>query len=145
MFKKLLKDKKGVALETAIIFMLIMFSFCTILFIVGYKEKTRDDFGNTNMNLPYRIEQIGEDFYNDCLEGNGADFAYDNDYYYGTVEVKGGTKYSLTVVEKFSYKIVLEVDVTIDTNKITKWCFYNPLNENVLIKKVDSDYFDEVN
>ena len=144
MLHKLFKDKKGVALETAIIFMLVMFSFCSIIFIISYKEKVRDLFGNESMAIPYEIEQIGEDFYDACLNGTLGDFDFENEEYGGEVDTTNPSVYSLTVVDKETLKIVLEVKVNMETLKITKWCFYNPLNDNQLIKKVDDKYFDEV-
>ena len=144
MLHKLFKDKRGVALETAIIFMLLMFSFCSIIFIISYKEKIRDLFWNESMAIPYEIEQIGENFYNACLNDEVATFSFENEKYGGEVDTTNPSKYILTVVEKESLKIVLEVSVNMETLKITKWCFYNPLFDNQLIKKVDDDYFDEV-
>lgn len=144
MLHKILKDKKGIALETAIIFILVMFSFCSIIFIVSYKEKVRDMFGNNSMSVPFEIEQIGENFYNSCIQGEAESFVFENDKYGGEVNTTNPKSYHLMVVEKESLKIVLEVDVDMETLKITKWCFFNPLNDNQLIKKVDDKYFEEV-
>ena len=144
MLHKLFKDKRGVALETAIVFMLVMFSFCSIVFIISYKEKVRDLFGNDSMAIPFEIEQIGENFYDACLNGEATTFDFENEKYGGEVDTTDPSKYNLTVVDKESLKIVLEVSVNMDTLKISSWCFYNPLNDNQLIKKVDDKYFDEV-
>ena len=144
MLRKIWKEKKGVALETAIVFLLVMFSFCSIIFIISYKEKVRDLFGNESMAVPYEIEQIGEDFYDACLNDTLEEFSFEDEKYGGKVETTDPSLYILTVVDKESLKIVLEVSVNKETLKITKWCFYNPLNDNQLIKKVDDKYFDEV-
>ena len=136
-----LRDKKGVALETGIIFMLIMISFCTVLFIVAYKERIRDMISSENMNVPYKVEKIGENFYNACLEGTEEDFNYEDEEYISVVSNKNDIMI-LEVARKDNLDIILEVHVNMTNLKISKWCFYNPLYSNVLIRKVDSDQLD---
>ena len=48
----------------------------------------------------------------------------------------------LEVARKDNLDIILEVHVNMTNLKISKWCFYNPLYSNVLIRKVDSDQLD---
>lgn len=60
--KKLLKNKRGMAIESAILFMLIVFMFGFLLTGVAMVSHLRVKVNDTLLNREMEIEQIGEDF-----------------------------------------------------------------------------------
>ena len=60
--KRLLKDKKGMAIESAIIFMIIIFSFCALLSSLTLWGHYQTKLDNTVLLNKVTVEQIGEDF-----------------------------------------------------------------------------------
>lgn len=136
MFKKI-KDKKGVALETAIVMILLMYSFATILYIVSYREKVRDNINNFKMNIPCQIEQIGEDFYGACLDDHFETFTYDKGDYKAITSTINNS-YVLSVVDKNKDNEVLYVLIDKETKEIKKWVFRNPLYDEINNIQVDS-------
>lgn len=60
--KKILKDKKGMAIESAIIFMIIIFSFCALLSSLTLWGHYQTKLDNTVLLNKVTVEQIGEDF-----------------------------------------------------------------------------------
>ncbi len=91
--KQLLKCRRGVAIENAIVFILVIFSLCAVLLnltLIGHYQ-VKDE--NLIFSRDVEIDQIGED-YLACVKA-GADFtqAYENYAY----EVSG---HALTVWHK---------------------------------------------
>ncbi len=81
-FMKLLRDKRGIALENALVFMLIIFSLCallTSLTVIGHYQVKIE-----NMALLYEIEvdQIGEDYLASVKDKTAFEESYEN-YAYG--------------------------------------------------------------
>lgn len=62
MFSRILHSKKGIAMESAILFLLITFSFCLLISLLvisgGYQLKLQE----VHTDLYVAREQIGEDF-----------------------------------------------------------------------------------
>lgn len=140
MFKKL-RDNRGVALETAIIMILVMYSFATILYIVSYREKMRDNVGNFKMNLPYQIEEVGEKFYSSCLDNTFESFNYDQGNYVASTSIESGN-YVLIVTDKTSDAEVLKVKVSIESKEITQWRFNNPLYDEINRNQENIELYD---
>ena len=61
-FKKILKDKKGAALEMAIIFMLVIFCFCTLLTTMTLTSRSRIKLERAFFNMDVRTDQRVEDY-----------------------------------------------------------------------------------
>ena len=59
--KKILKDKKGAALEMAIIFMLVIFCFCTLLTTMTLTSRSRIKLENVFFNIDYNNDMMVED------------------------------------------------------------------------------------
>lgn len=138
MFKKL-KDNRGVALEMAIFMILIMYSLCTIIYIACLKEKIRDNVQNYNMSVPYAIEQVGENFYNYCLNDNAENFSYDKGDYMAITDLTDIETLKCSVYNKNSNEEILIVIVNGNTYEITKWYFYNPIQNSDIIKEQNTD------
>ena len=109
---KILKDKRGVAIETALLFMMIIFFLClTLMFITiqGHNESEREIEA---LEKRVEIDRIGEDF----LAGR-TDFS-DENY---DCELDGNT---LTVKYKGSDNVVLYVEK--DGYKVVRWQYSQP-------------------
>ena len=60
--KKLLKNKRGIAIESAILFMIIVFSFGFLLTGVAMTAHLRVKLNDSLLSREMEIEQIGENF-----------------------------------------------------------------------------------
>ena len=60
--KKILKDKKGAALEMAIIFMLVIFCFCTLLTTMTLTSRSRIKLEKVFFDMDLRTDQLVEDY-----------------------------------------------------------------------------------
>ena len=138
MFKKI-RDNRGVALEMAIFMILIMYSLCNIIYVACLKEKIRDNVENNNMSVPYAIEQVGEDFYSCCLNGNVENFSYDMGDYIAITDLTNIETLKCSVYNKNSNKELLIVIVDGNTREITKWYFCDPIQNSEIIKEQNSD------
>lgn len=110
--KKIFKDKKGVALVNAVVFMVVVFSLCALLTSLTL-------FGHLNNTLSERLfenelalQQIGEDF----VAGELKKEEYEN--YDCAVDGNTLTVYSKSDTEKKTILLRVTVD---DNGKITKW------------------------
>ena len=107
---KLLKNKRGMAMESAILFMLIVFMFGLLLTGVAMTSHLRVNVNNTLLSRELEIEQIGEYFiYNEqtCINYINS---FDGKY---THEIENNT---LTL--KRNGNVVLYID---KTNNIWKY------------------------
>ena len=59
---KILKCKRGVAIENAIVFMIITFALCTLLIAVTLTGHYQMQLGNVSLLRDVDIDQIGEEF-----------------------------------------------------------------------------------
>lgn len=123
--KQILKSKSGMALENAILFMLIIFSLCallTSLTLIGHYQLKIE---KTVLLHDVEIDQIGEDFIAG-LKGSGETFNKDG-YENYTCEVDGNI---LTVWHKDdeSKSVVLYVEAEFDGDKVSvvKWRYSSP-------------------
>lgn len=74
---KSLQQKKGAAIEMAIVFMLVTFALCSMLVTVAFASTARNNYAYREANDRYVIDQIGEYFLRG-LEGNSTiDFMQD--------------------------------------------------------------------
>lgn len=119
---KLLKSKRGIALENAILFLLVIFSFCALLtgmVAIGHAQIKVDA---AVLQRDVQIDQIGEDFLTSVRKGETFNKNYDN--YECTV-----TGSVLTVRKKSdATKTVLYVDAkkVDDTLTVTAWRYSAP-------------------
>lgn len=62
MLNKLLKNKRGMALENAILFMLIIFSLCALLTSLTLIGHFQTNINKLTLENEIKLEQIGENF-----------------------------------------------------------------------------------
>ena len=91
--KQILKGKRGMALENAILFMLIIFSFCALLTSLTLFGHFQVKIEKMTLLREVEIEQIGEDY----LESVKAKTSFEQTYTDYAYEVSGNT---LTVWRK---------------------------------------------
>lgn len=119
---KLLKSKRGIALENAILFLLVIFSFCALLtgmVAIGHAQIKVDA---AVLQRDVQIDQIGEDYLTSVRKGAKFNENYDNYDYTVTGSV-------LTVREKSDdTKTVLYVDAEMKNNTltVTAWRYSAP-------------------
>lgn len=119
---KLLKSKRGIALENAILFLLVIFSFCALLtgmVAIGHAQIKVDA---AVLQRDVQIDQIGEDYLTSVRTGAEFNEKYDNYDYTVTGSV-------LTVREKSGdTKTVLYVDAKMENNTltVTAWRYSAP-------------------
>ena len=124
--KKILKNKSGVALENALLFMLVIFSLCallTSLTLVGFFQ-TR--INQLTIQNEVKLEQIGEDFV-----ASPASFDYKKDYgNYTCSEVVSDTSYAMEVYPKGKNDdpaaVLLYVEVAKEDGKLLFWRYSRP-------------------
>ena len=123
--KQILKDKKGIALENAILFEIIIFSLCfllTSLTLIGHYQVKIE---NLTLLNDVEIEQIGEDYLASVKAGEALTKDYTNYAY----EVSGNT---LTVWHKNdeskSAVLYVEAELVDEQLNVSKWRYSLPTN-----------------
>ncbi len=91
---KILKDKKGIALENTLLFMMIIFSLCFLIASFALIGHYQGKIENIRITQRVNLDQIGED-YLESVKNSSTDF--DSEGYDGyTCEVNEGDR-TLTV------------------------------------------------
>ena len=123
--KQILKDKKGLALENAILFEIIIFSLCfllTSLTLIGHYQVKIE---NLTLLNNVEIEQIGDDYLASVKAGEALTKDYTNYAY----EVSGNT---LTVWHKNdeskSAVLYVEAELVDEQLNVSKWRYSLPTN-----------------
>ena len=131
--KHILKNKRGVAIENAILFMLVIFTFCALLASLTMIGNLQTKVEDAVLLRDVQIDQIGEDFLSSVRAGESLDKIYENlnityENYKCTVTGNGEEKV-LTVCHKSDeLKVVLYVDAVKDGDAVSvrKWCYSLP-------------------
>ena len=113
--KQILKSKKGIALENAILFMVIVFSFCALLTSLPLYGLSLTKLEKSTLDNRVALEQIGEDF----LAGDTAETLNTN-YENYTCEVADNT---LTVKNTDGTVVLYIVK---DGKTIIQWRYSSP-------------------
>ena len=123
--KQILKDKKGIALENAILFEIIIFSLCfllTSLTLIGHYQVKIE---NLTLLNDVEIEQIGDDYLASVKAGEALTKDYTNYAY----KVSGNT---LTVWHKNdeskSAVLYVEAELVEGQLNVSKWRYSLPTN-----------------
>lgn len=132
MFSKI-RDKRGVALELAIVMLITMFSLCTALYIAAFRQYLRDNTGNRTISAAPAVEQFGENFYYRCKLGDFESLDANTFKPVGYLATLRNDNYK----KEYTYIIYKEV-VTVDEEE-------NETVENVTILEVRVNYKDEEN
>lgn len=119
---KILKNKKGMALENAILFMLVIFTFCALLTSLTLYGHYQTGLEKVMMTNRVELDQIGEEYLTYLNNGTNDNFQSENADY--DISTENNT---LTVKNK-NDKIILYVQASIDGGNITveKWCYGEP-------------------
>lgn len=120
---KLLKSKRGIALENAILFLLVIFSFCALLtgmVAIGHAQIKVDA---AVLQRDVQIDQIGEDFLTSVRKE--AEFNKEYDNYNCTVE---GSVLTVWRNDDTKKTVLLYVDAkkVDDTLTVTAWRYSAP-------------------
>ena len=121
--KNILKSKRGIALENAILFLITTFTLCALLTTFTLIGRYQSNIENTVLKRKVAVEQIGEDF----VVSNQKDTFKVRDSLKETYDCTT-TSTTLKVFHKSNTsKILLYVEVSVNEGAVivTKWQ-YNP-------------------
>ena len=127
MLNKLLKNKRGMALENAILFMLIIFSLCALLTSLTLIGHFQTNINKLTLENEIKLEQIGEDFLA-SPQSFGEVVEYEN---YTCRPVVSQNAYAMAVYPKGSddlSTVLLYIEVAKDSGKILHWRYSLPEN-----------------
>ena len=121
---KILKNKRGIAIENAIIFMIVIFSLCFLITSIAMIGRYQVKIENNILLNEVEIDQIGEDFLESVKTGQNFEKVYE-DYSY---EVEGN---ALSVWSKTdeSREIMLYVKAELTDGKANVMCWRYSLPE----------------
>ena len=124
--KQILKDKKGIALENAILFEIIIFSLCFLLTSMTLIGHYQVKIENLTLLNDVEIEQIGDDYLASVKAGEEK---FAKDYTNYAYEVSGNT---LTVWHKNdeskSAVLYVEAELVEGQLNVNKWRYSLPTN-----------------
>ena len=109
----ILKSKRGVAIENAILFILVVFSLCSLLTMIALIANYQFKIDNIVLKQDVDLDQIGEEFlYKLTTVSYSGDFSLTNDQYTCSAKDKNddGKHYIFTVAPKNSDQIVLYIE-----------------------------------
>ena len=117
--KKLLKSRRGIALEMAITLIMVTFALSTLILTVAMLQHTEQQAAERELEETILLEQMGEDFCRSVIDGTGTGWvnAYPEEY---TIEINDLT---LTVMEKESGELLMTVELASASEgyTIVKW------------------------
>lgn len=119
---RIFKSRRGAAMETAIVFLLSIFSLCALVTVLALTGNAQMRLENTLLTTKVEVEQIGEEYL--VALGNGDQLS---SY---TVEVNERIYYcnkkeNIFTIENEKGTVVLYVEATKDGG-VTKWCYTDP-------------------
>ena len=116
---KILKSRRGVALENAILFMILLFSLCALLTTLTVIGHNRLKLENNAQLRNAEIDQIGEDYIYSLKSDDDSLSKYKGKYYYEIIEennVSALTVWGGTDKETDSVILYIEAEKTVDGN-----------------------------
>lgn len=119
---RIFKSRRGAAMETAIVFLLSIFSLCALVTVLALTGNAQMRLENTLLTTKVEVEQIGEEY----LVALGDDEQLSS----YTVEVNERIYYcnkngNIFTIENEKGTVVLYVKTTED-GVVTKWCYTDP-------------------
>ena len=126
MLNKLLKSKRGIALENAILFMLVIFSLCALLTSLTLIGHFQTRINKLTLENEVDLEQIGEDFV-----ASPQSFSERVEYENYTCIPVGSENYAMAVYSKSDTEFksaLLYIEVAKDSGKILHWRYSLPEN-----------------
>lgn len=118
--KRLLRSKKGAAIEMAIFLMLIVFLFSTLITVFCLSAHTTYKRQQDRMTEAALIDSFGEEF---VKSNDRTKYTTGNDAYTAVVSNNGKT---LTITEGGQVRLIVTVETTSDgTVKVKSWQSFN--------------------
>jgi|GEM_PF-3995601 len=106
---KFLKNKKGVALEMAIVMMILVFAMTSIMLTAALTSKKFNQEKNDLLSFRSELDAVGEAF---IASNDKQNFTYEGAYVYQRPEIKG-SGYGMKVSKKYNkttWTLTVEVD-----------------------------------
>ena len=124
-------NKKGIALETAIVFLVVIFSFCTLVSTTALVGSKQGKIEKIRIENKAKLDQIGEKFVaGDLQEG----IVGDNEFYVKKIESQQDNTITLQVW--YGSKVSGNADLTVvlekgaDDKVTVKQWYYATINQN---------------
>ena len=115
--KQILKNKRGIAIENAILFMMIIFSLCALLTSLTLIGHLQVKIEKTTLLNTIEVEQIGED-YLASLQG-GTEFSLEENYAY---EIDGNALTVWSNSNKETVVLYVEAEYKDGAIHVYRWC-----------------------
>lgn len=132
--KKILKSRRGVALENALLFMLVIFSLCALLTSLTLIGHFQTRINKLTLENEIALEQIGEDFLFVVASNNEfTETEYENYIARPVSTINENTK-AMAVWHKNDHEsssAVLYVEAQVVAGKVEVLCWRYSLPENV--------------
>ena len=127
----ILKSKRGVAIENAILFILVVFSLCSLLTMIALIANYQFKIDNIVLQQDVDLDQIGEDFVARVPElvGRGNQTDYNDTHYWIINSPSDSDKCTLTVTsDADSTTVLLYVEAKLNNGKveILSWRYSAP-------------------
>ena len=136
----ILKSKRGIAIENAIMFLLVIFALCSLLTMIVLIANYQFKIDNIVLKQDVDLDQVGEEFIAklpDIVAKTGELDVPDFDFYVESVEsVENGSTYILTVGPKGSTPegtqkpttVLLYVEAKVEGSVVTilQWRYSQP-------------------
>lgn len=122
---RILKSRRGAAVETAIVFLISIFAICALLTVIALTGNAQMQLENTLLTTKAEVEQIGEDYIAALKAGKTGDVQPEYKVGKYSAQVSG----SVLTVKNSKGTVVLYVDATkVENNNVTvnKWCYTEP-------------------
>ena len=120
--KNILKNKRGIAMESAVMFMLVVFMFGLLLTGIAMTSHLQVKVNDTLLERELEIEQIGENFVYSLdvfTAPEGDTITIDN--YTANLGVNNNNNNTLTLTRNNKVVLYVEVDRTNNNNAIKVW------------------------
>ena len=124
---RILKDKRGIAIETALLFMLVIFSLCALITSVATIGRKQSQLESRVFTKEVEIDQIGEDFIAYLAAGEASDFdAAGENYDFRVDKEENISALTLTKTGSTSVVLSIEAEKTGAGVKILRWRYSAP-------------------
>ena len=142
--KKILKNKRGIAMESAVLFIVTIFSFCSLLTMLSVIGRNQLDIENILLTRAVEVDQIGEHFLGGKLKGMLYDGPNENHYpepnanlttgyykidsekYYYCKEDENNENILRVYTRQSGGVLLLYVEKD-NSGKLVRWCYSEPL------------------
>lgn len=124
-------NKKGIALETAIVFLVVIFSFCTLVSTTALVGSKQGKIEKIRIENKAKLDQIGEDFIAGKLQENYQGFTVKSSEDKLTLQVWYGSEAS----QDADLTVVLEKGAG-DKVTVKQW-YYATINQNSQQGEID--------